>query len=209
MEGLPRGSGSLIQRHWRELGGEYYRPLQQELDFGNKKLRLDTFLTDKPDDPNDNCAATLYTQVLLDKKEIFRIENGKRVGCFAPLLDFWTYDQHWALEVSRCLGENLFELHCFYEVILDGEAQNRLNGYDQSFGFQPINNKPFYFYEKDKQFGFSYNHIDYPLNYTDISYASCCGAADNNPREFLNGVLFNANYQSTQYSVVLGLIHSP
>jgi hypothetical protein len=80
---------------------------------------------------------------------------------------FTAWGEHWVMEI-----------HGF--LVIDGEIQNEILGYDEIFGWQLRAGKPFYFFRKGPYVGLSYDGQILPVYYEDVPYGLCCGYAGNN-----------------------------
>jgi hypothetical protein len=117
-----------------------------------------------------------------------------------PVQALWTYDKHWALEIlysdeSTWAGK----------IYIDGVLINDQKGYDDAFGLQLLAGKPFYFFSRDGQVGYSYNGKETDLGYDEIPHYRCCGESEINPKPGQNMVAFFANKANTWYYVELGI----
>jgi hypothetical protein len=97
------------------------------------------------------------------------------------VIAFWTYDSHWVVE-HLCEGR--------YDVILDGQSLNEVNGYIDSFSAYLVSEKLFFFFYRGEQTGFYYDGHEYLLNYDEILYHHCCFAAEANPIFYDNKLFF-------------------
>ena len=115
----------------------------------------------------------------------------------------WLFDDYWAIEIR--LG-GYYESELIKDIIVDGNSMNEKYGFDNSFRLHSINNLPLFFYERKGSYGFVYNFIEYPLNYSEIWYADCCAAIERNPRRYESYVWFDAKIDEGDdyFWVVLG-----
>jgi hypothetical protein len=116
-----------------------------------------------------------------------------------PLQGLWAYDKHWALEILLSTPEVWTG-----QIYIDGELINQRNGYDDAFGFQLLAGKPFFFYQRDGQMGFSYNNSEADLPYDNIPHYLCCSESVLNPIQAANMVAFFAQRGEDWYYVELG-----
>lgn len=116
-----------------------------------------------------------------------------------PLQGLWTYDQHWALEILLSTPEIWAG-----QIYIDGELINQKDGYDDAFGFQLLAGKPFFFYQRDGQMGFSYDNSEADLPYNNIPHYLCCSESILNPIQSVNMVAFFAQHGEDWYYVELG-----
>lgn len=112
------------------------------------------------------------------------------------LWGLWAYDNHWVLEVAHATQKGVFSdaigPDVLGEIIQDGISLNKQHGYQETFGFQLMKGKPFYFFKKQGWFGISYDHREIPLGYAQIPHYRCCSASALNPRSAENMVAFFA-----------------
>jgi hypothetical protein len=90
------------------------------------------------------------------------------------------------------------------QVILDGVSLNQRYGYQESFGFQLLRGKPFYFFRKDGKIGAAYDGQAIPLGYDSIPHYGCCSAGELNPRRSGNMLWFFAERDGAWYYVEIG-----
>ena len=92
-----------------------------------------------------------------------------------------------------------------WEIIKDGQDLTQSYGYQESFGFQLLNQKPFYFFSRDGEIGFSYNDEETSLGNGSIYHYGCCSAAELNPKPAEDMVSFFAQKAGQWYYVELGI----
>ncbi len=130
-------------------------------------------------------------------------------GAIPPIWGLWAYADHWALEVAHVTliktPPNIIDSIEFGEIIQDGVALNPHNGYEESFGFQLLNGKPFYFFKKQGRLGISYDGQAIDLGYSDILYHGCCSAGALNPQSAENMVAFFTQRAGVWYYVEIGV----
>jgi hypothetical protein len=132
--------------------------------------------------------------VVEDAKSVFEIEL--RPYAHSGLLEAWSYDGHWIMEILTDNGS---------DILRDGKSLKEVNNYKQVFAFQILNNKPFYFYEKaNNSFGINYNEVEVPLEYDDILYTNFVPGADQSIEHYQNMVIFSANKNGTWHNMVIG-----
>jgi hypothetical protein len=103
-----------------------------------------------------------------------------------PLVGFWTYGEHWALET---LGS----------VIIDGQAVNDLHGYSESFEFHLLGGQPLYFFSRAGRLGMNYAGQEIPLPGDEISHYLCCSGSLLNPVQVGSGLVLLANSGEQSY----------
>jgi hypothetical protein len=124
-------------------------------------------------------------QVTRNRKVIFSTVI-EAPGTTSPLRVLTVYDDHWVIEIAQAKAIPVIhhELDSFFigEIFVDGQSLNTLNGYEETFGFQTIHDRPFYFYKRNGKTGISYDGREIPLNYNGIPHYGCCSASALNPR---------------------------
>ena len=97
-----------------------------------------------------------------------------------PLRRFWSWKDHWFVEVSNVMMQ-------------DGEIQNLKFGVEEIFGWQVIDDKPFFMMRKDQSYGIVYAGQALPIQYDDILHGDlCCDLNTYQIREISNGAQFYA-----------------
>jgi len=144
----------------------------------------------------DNLPAQITIVVVLDDTIIISIPGGD-VSPLNPLQGFWADDGGWIVEVATVSqtydkrhNENVF--HALGHLIKDGEDLTQGNTYQETFGFQLLNGKPFNFFSRDGEIGFSYDDEEISLGYGSVPHYGCCSAAELNPKPAENMVSFFA-----------------
>lgn len=129
-------------------------------------------------------------------------------GPISPAYGIYTDGTAWYLEVDR--GESFtrddggIEISNLGDIYRDGESLNEAEGYDESFGFTFLSGKPFYLFERNGKFGYSFDGVEYSLPYTDIWHHRCCSAGLANPRGSEGRVVIFANKGDQRYLVMIG-----
>lgn len=118
-----------------------------------------------------------------------------------PVQALWTYDKHWALEILYA-----DETTWAGKIYIDGTLINDQKGYDDAFGLQLLDGKPFFFYKRDGKIGYSYDGNETILGYNEIPHYFCCAETEYNPIQAENMVAFFAQKDNTWYYVELGKI---
>jgi len=142
-------------------------------------------------------AVSSSVQVSRHGEVIYTIQLGTASTNAIPnLWGLWAYDNHWVLEVAHATQKGVFSdaisSDVFGEIIQDGISLNKQHGYQETFGFQLMKGKLFYFFKKQGRFGVSYDHREIPLGYTQIPHYGCCSAGELNPRSAENMLAFFA-----------------
>lgn len=121
----------------------------------------------------------------------------------------WAYSNHWILEIAhvtqKISPQNEISLETIGQIVEDGELLNERHGYDDAFGFQLMNGKPFYFFKRDNRIDISYDDQEVPLGYAQITHYGCCSGAELNPRIAQNMVAFFAQRDGDWYYVEIGV----
>lgn len=172
---------------------------------GNEKLLA--FETYNNTVANQGTFQKVRVQVLKGSQEIFTTDAGD-VSPINNLRGLWTYSDHWVIEVAHVTlvpVSNETPLEPSGEILLDGKSLNDGNGNDQTFGFQLMRGKPFYFFQQNGKIGISFDGEPNSLDYDQISHYQCCSAAELNPRIAPNMVSFFAQRQGKWYYVEVGV----
>jgi len=125
-----------------------------------------------------------------------------------PLWGLWAYDGHWVLEVAYVEARRqggAVTCDPVGDIIRDGESLNERYGYQESFGFQLMGGKPFYFFKRRGEWGVWYDGAEIPLGYSLISHYACCSGAATNLRSSDTMVAFFAERDGTRYYVEIGI----
>ena len=148
-----------------------------------------------------------WVVVLQNTVEIYRIPVGPG-SPVTPLRGLWTVDGKWLLETALI---NLNEANdpnvkfATGQLTEDGVLQNTPFGYTEIFGFQTLGGRPFYFFEKNGSYGFTYDGQVVEAGYTNIPHFECCSDAALNPKASPNLVSFFAQKGQTWYYVEIGV----
>jgi hypothetical protein len=125
------------------------------------------------------------------------------------LRGLWVYLNHWVLEIAKVTQnfgpQNEISLDSFGQIVQDGELLNERYDYDEAFGFQLMNGKPFFFFKRDGQIGISYDNQEVPLGYSQIPHYQCCSGAELNPKSAQNMVALFAQRDEKWYYVEIGV----
>jgi len=156
-------------------------------------LNGDTLIASQDVQP---CEFAGCINVTRNGKEIFRTDAGG-ISPIEPLRGLWTYDDHWVVETNLYLDETPFN----GQIFVDGEALNAQNGYQESFNFQTINGRPFYFFRRDGKVDAWYDGEEISLGYDDVPHYLCCGDSGLNPKAKQEAVLFFGNKGDQWYFV--------
>ena len=109
----------------------------------------------------------------------------------SPVKGLWSWQGHWLLEVDGFL-------------IRDGENLNERLGFEEIFGWQLLNGKPFYYFRRGPRVGISYDGQVLPVYYDDIVHYRCCEPAAFNNAGNEAMVWFYGLREGTWYYVEIG-----
>ncbi|MGD9819189.1 MAG: hypothetical protein AB7V04_10890, partial [Desulfomonilaceae bacterium] len=143
----------------------------------------------------------------LDDEDVLSVNCGA-VSPVDPLRGMWVIGKDWYVEVAHVELEtdgNGVKVITRGEIFVNGVSLNEQYGYDETFGFQPLDDKPFYFFAKDGQIGINYAGESHDLGFESVSHYACCSAGAFNPKSYLTMVTFFAQANNREYYVELGL----
>jgi hypothetical protein len=133
-------------------------------------------------------------KIVLKQDEVMILQIDAGDGSpISPLRGLWVDDEHWILEIA--FVKNIIDGNSVYsnavgQIYQDGGLLNKQYGYEEMFGFQFLDGKPFYFYKRDGQIHLSYNNEDLPVVYDEIVHYRCCSGAALNPTAGINWIGF-------------------
>ena len=160
--------------------------------------------------PNADGTTTEANDILVYKNDslLLTIPVGQSTPV-NPVWGFWAVDGSWYLETATSTvtltdNGNVMNIQTLGDIYQDGESLNSREGYEESFGFQTISGRPFYFYQRDGSLGYFYNGREYPLGYNYIPHYNCCSCAAYNPIIAKNMVAFYATKGEKLYYVEIG-----
>lgn len=139
----------------------------------------------------------------LDDEEVLSVNCGA-VGPVDNLRGMWVIGKDWYAEVAHTTDPTVPNTPRG-EIFMNGVSLNEQYGYDETFGFQPLDDKPFYFFAKDGQIGINYAGESHQLGFESVSHYSCCSGAAFNSKAYLTMVTFFAQGNGKEYYVELGL----
>ena len=151
----------------------------------------DTLIAEQYAQACSNCIT-----VMRNNEEIFQTDAGS-VSPINPLQGFWTYDDHWVLETNLFLEDKPFN----GQIFVDGTSLNQQNGYEESFNFQTINGRPFYFFRRNGKVDAWFDEQEIQLGYEDVPHYLCCSDSGLNPRARQGLVSFFGTTASQWYFV--------
>jgi len=143
----------------------------------------------------------------LDDEEVLSVNCGA-VSPVSNLRGMWVIGRDWYAEVAHVELEtdgNSVKVITRGEIFMNGVSLNEQYGYDETFGFQPLDDKPFYFFSKDGQISINYAGESHDLGFESVSHYACCSAGAFNPKGYLTMVTFFAQKNGRDYYVELGL----
>lgn len=147
-------------------------------------------------------------EVLLDD-EITHTADGGDVSPISPLRGIWEVGGDWVLEYAEINvavdeAENTAASDAKGQLVWKGVSLNEKDSLDEIFGFQLLNRRPFYFFEKDDEIGIVFDGKGTMLGFDRVPHYVCCSAAELNPRPSPNMVSFFAQKAGTWYYVEIG-----
>ena len=154
---------------------------------------LEAVLVVSPDNP-----LRQIVELLEGDEVIFSVDGGLPSPAL-PMQSLWSYEDHWALEILYA-EEEIWQ----GRIYLDGELLNESWDYQEAFGFQLLDGKPFYFFQREDGLGYSYDGKETALPYDTIPHYNCCSASTINPLPAEKMVAFYALTADDWYYVELG-----
>ena len=134
-----------------------------------------------------------------ERREAQVVRGGQQIYAFAgeylvrmPVSGLWSWDGHWLLEVDGFL-------------VQDGEILNKDLGYEEIFGWQLLDGKPFYYFRKGPRVGISYDGEKLPVYYDEVIHYRCCEASIGNNDGNEDMVWFFGEREGTWYYVEMGV----
>ncbi|MDY0126012.1 MAG: hypothetical protein RBS09_07455, partial [Anaerolineaceae bacterium] len=187
------GPSSEILKTRRPLRDVFSQPFSPPPLNGRQLTSQQTFMQNQSSDGTasfDNVTVTFK----LGDEEVLSVYCGVG-GPLSNLRGMWVIGEDWYAEVAHGEYEtegNHIKLIARGEIFVNGVSLNEQYGYDETFGFQPLDDKPFYFFSKDGQIGINYAGETYQLGFESISHYACCSAGAYNPKAYLTMVTFFA-----------------
>ncbi len=200
------GPSSEILKTRRPLRDVFSQPFSPPPLNGRQLTSQQTFMQNQSSDGTasfDNVTVTFK----LGDEEVLSVNCGA-VSPVDPLRGMWVIGKDWYVEVAHVENEvtgNVVTTKAAGEIFMNGVSLNEQYGYDETFGFQPLDDKPFYFFSKDGQIGINYAGETYQLGFESISHYACCSGAAFNPKAYLTMVTFFAQRNDVEYYVEMGL----
>jgi hypothetical protein len=175
-------------------------------EIGNHTIRVTEGFGEDYDAAENLTKAYTWLDVYEDDLLVMTIDT----GVISPINNFrglWVYESHWFLEVAH-VEENPVDTNAAFvmwgEILYDGKSLNERYDYEEAFNFQLLNNKPFFFFKEDGEYGFSYDGKEAKLGYSEIPHYLCCSASAFNPLAAENMVAFYASTGEQDYYVEIG-----
>lgn len=162
------------------------------------------FVTEAVDGRGSMCI-----EVMLDDVVVFTAEAGD-VSPISPLRGVWSFEGDWVLEYAYTEmtieeDENVVYGDSTGQLVWNGDLLNEALQTDEIFGFQLMNHRPFYFFDKDGEVGIVFDGIVTPLGFDDVPHYGCCSAGILNPRQAQNMVAFFAERDARWHYVEIGV----
>ena len=139
-------------------------------------------------------------------KAIFEVNTGE-VSPIPVMRGLWVEGGHWTLELASTVNQsngNEVRTDATGQIYQDGILLNQQYGYQEMFGFQFLDGKPFYFYRKDGLIHLSYDGQDLNLVYNQVPHYGCCSGAETNPVAAPNWVRFFGLRDGVWYFTQIG-----
>ncbi len=158
--------------------------------------------------PGEPLNAVLLTSEIDPPRQIAEVRKGDEVifsvdagmpSPALPLQSLWSYDGSWSLEILYAEEETWQA-----RIYQDDQLINDSEDYQDAFGFQLLEGKPFYFYQREDGLGYSYDRQEYSLPYEEIPHYGCCSASTLNPQKAENMVAFYARTGDNWFYIELG-----
>ena len=148
-------------------------------------------------------------EVLRDGVILYSADGGDFSPVF-PLRGMWEVDGEWVLEYARITvtvdeAANSAASEAMGQLVWNGVSLNERDALDEIFGFQLLNGRPFYLFEKGGEIGISFEGQVTMLGFDHVPHYACCSAADLNPRPSPNMVSFFAQKAGAWYYVEAGI----
>jgi hypothetical protein len=152
---------------------------------------------------------SLTIDMMVDDEVVFTAEAGD-ASPISPLRGVWSFDEDWVLEFAHITvtideDENTANSDAKGQLVWMGILVNETLLTDEIFGFQLMNGKPFYFFDKDGEIGIVFDEIVTPLGFEAVPHYGCCSAGMLNPRQAQNMVAFFAERDARWYYVEIGI----
>lgn len=194
----------VLARHADARQGAYRKTTRAFLDG----KQYSAILIENRGTPETEASYTdLTVQVLREDEVIFSTPAGD-ASPVDPIRGLWVLEPHWYLEIAHVTTwnhGNTVHSEAVGQVFKDGVLLNERYGYDEMFGFQLLNGRPFYFYKVDGQIHLAFDHQDLPLVYDAIPHYRCCSGGATNPAGGPNWVSLFRRRGDTWYYTEIGI----
>lgn len=199
----------VLEKHMDEWGKPLPPNAYYSVGYGNLWVMQGNDKLEAVDGPVEN--GQVSAQLTRNGKVIFsKLITTPGVTSEFRVLD--VYDNHWVLELAqeKAIPPNQ-EVDSFFkgEIFVDGQSLNDLYGYEESYGFQTIHGRPFYFYKRDGKIGVSYDGQEIALGYDGVWHYGCCSGGALNPRMAQNIIGFFAWRGDQWYYTEIGVFDRP
>jgi|GEM_PF-712114 len=201
------GPSSEILKTRRPLRDVFSQPFSPPPLNGRQLTYQLTYTQNQSDDGTTASFSNVTVSFKLGEEEVLSVDCGVG-GPISNMRGMWVLGEDWYTEVARVENEvdgNVVTSKAAGEIFINGVSLNEQYGYDETFGFQPLDDKPFYFFAKDGQIGINYAGETYQLGFESISHYACCSAGAYNPKAYLTMVTFFAQGNGKDYYVEMGL----
>ena len=178
------------------------RNFEQKIQFGDKEL-MARHVT------NPNLLSSASIEVMLDEEVVYIADTGD-VSPINPLRGLWSHNENWFLEYANITvtydeSENTAFSDAIGHLVKNGVLLNEQYSFEEAFGFQLMNGKPFYFFERNGQIGIAFDQEETLLGFEEIPHYGCCSAGMLNPIQAEKMVSFFAQKDNTWYYVEIGV----
>ena len=187
----------ILERHASEKGSPYSFGMEIVIDSEGHQYKA-------VEDTGAN--GGMVINILQDEEIIFQVDAGD-VSPISPLWGLWVEDSHWVLEISHVTNTtegNAVYSNAIGQVYRDGVSLNEGYGYEEIFGYQLLDGKPFFFYLLDGRIHLSYDGETLPIWYDEVHHYQCCSGGMLNPRMGINWVGFWGIREGVTYYTEIG-----
>jgi hypothetical protein len=188
---------AILERHAAEKGDLHSFGIEIVIDSGGHQYQA-------VEDAGAN--GGLVVNLSRDGEIIFQADAGD-VGPICALHGLWVEDGHWVLEfahVTNTTEGNAVYSDAVGQVYRDGVSLNEGYGYEEIFGYQLLDGKPFFFYLLDGRIHLSYDGETLPIWYDEVHHYKCCSGAMLNPVMGINWVGFWGIREGVTYYTEIG-----
>jgi hypothetical protein len=122
----------------------------------------------------------------------------------SALQGLWSYGDHWALEILNATPDRWTG-----EIYIDGELVNAQMGYDEAFGFQLVDGRPFFFFARGGKVGVNVDGLEADIGFANIPHYECCSGTALNPVKAPAMVAFFAEANDQWWYAEIGAFGNP